>query len=56
MSSSFLPTPFMQVSLHTLCFLQTVPSATYVPWDRSIELIKRDYTEGTVFMKPAVAI
>ena len=35
-------------------FLEMVPSATSEMWDRKIVFIKRIYTEGTVFMKPAV--
>ena len=39
-----------------MCFLKTVPSATCVLWDRKILFLfmERVYTEGTVFMKPAV--
>ena len=31
-----------------------VPSAKCVMWDREIVFLKRVYTEGTDFMKPAV--
>ena len=35
-------------------FPEIVPQATSVLWDRKIVLIKRVYTEGTIFMTPAV--
>ena len=38
----------------TVCFMETVPSATCVLRDIKIVFITRVYTEGTVFMNPAV--
>ena len=40
--------------VHTFCFLETVPSPSFVLLYRYIVFIKRVYTEGTVFVKPAV--
>ena len=38
--------------LHTACSLKTVPSAGFS--ERQIVFVKRVFTEGAVFMKPAV--
>ena len=51
----FLLLQFVNVST-TVCSLKTVPQAICEKWDRYIMFIKRVYTEGTVFMTPAVVI
>ena len=44
----------LMIKSYTVCFLKTVSLATRVLTDRYIVFIKIVYTEGTVFMKPAV--
>jgi len=53
---------FDEGAIDTVCFLKTVPSAACVVYcgkdiySRYIYILQRVYTEGTVFMSPAVIL
>ena len=47
---------YIYVLIYAVWFLNTVPPVTCILRDRKLVLIKRESTEGTVLMTPAIAV